>query len=101
MNPESSWSKFWRHVSTGPDNQTIEPANVMAIVHCLFTMMVASTGTLIWLWKAWIAPNVPDLQSFGIGLSAVGASVAAAIWALGKAQAARGDAAYVRRDGDK
>lgn len=101
MNPESAWSKFWRHISTGPDNQTIEPANVMAIVHCLFTMMVASTGTLIWLWKACKASGVPDLQSFGIGLSAVGASVAAAIWALGKAQGARGDAVYAGRGDGK
>ena len=37
-----------------------------------------------WLWKAWQATGVPDLQAFGIGLGAV-------IAALGAAQRLRGD----------
>jgi hypothetical protein len=46
------------------------PAAVMAI------------GT--WLWKAWQATGVPDIQAFGLGLGAV-------IAALGAAQRLRGD----------
>lgn len=46
----------------------------------------ATVGAIcMWMWKAWHHPEVPDLQSFGLGLGAV-------IAALGAAQRLRGDA---------
>jgi hypothetical protein len=48
---------------------------------------------LMWVWKAAHHPEVPDLQSFGLGLGAV-------IAALGAAQRLRGDADIDREHSD-
>lgn len=85
-------SKFFLQILTGPDNQTYEPANAMALAHCLFTLLAAMAGVVLWLWKSVQSDKVPDLQAFGIGLAGVGGAVAAAIVALGIAQRQRGDA---------
>jgi hypothetical protein len=85
---------WWRSIITGPDNETVEPANVMAVGHCILTLGAAIAGVTIWLWKAVQQPGMPDLQAFGIGLAGVGAAVSAAIAALGWAQKQRGDADF-------
>lgn len=82
---------FLRHILTGPDDATFEPANAMAIAHCVFTLVAAVLGVAIWLVRAMQKPELPDLQTFGLGLAGVGAAVSAAIIALGIAQRARGD----------
>jgi hypothetical protein len=88
---ESRIGMFFRHISTGPDNATFEPANAMAIAHCVFTLAAAIAGVGIWLWKAVQQAGLPDMQAFGIGLAGVGAAVSAAIAAVGLAAGARGD----------
>lgn len=83
---------FLRHILTGPDNVTYEPANVMALAHCVLTLAAAIAGVAIYLWQCLHKDEVMNLQAFGIGLAGVGASVSAAIVALGIAQHQRGDA---------
>jgi hypothetical protein len=89
---ETGFGMFLRHISTGPGNATFEPANVMAIAHCGFTLAAAIAGVGMWLWKAYGRTDLPDLQAFGLGLAGVGVAVSAAIFALGRAQKDRGDA---------
>jgi hypothetical protein len=55
-------------------------------------MPAAAIGVAMWVWKAAHHVEVPDLQSFGLGLGAV-------ITALGAAQRLRGDA-DIDRDKD-
>lgn len=53
----------------------------------------AVAAICMWLWKAAHHPDIPDLQSFGIGLGAV-------IAAIGAAQRLRGDADIDREHHD-
>lgn len=64
---------------------------VAAAVHCIFTMLAAGCGVVLYLRHCIVSGDPPDLQVFGTGLLAVGGSVSAAVVAVGAAKKMRGD----------
>jgi len=76
---------FLKHIFTGPDNQTFEMTAFLTFLHVAWTMAAAAAGTCLYIYQNLHAGF--DLKTFGIGLTVLGASVTAAIAALGYAKA--------------
>lgn len=69
---------WFTDIATGPDNETHEPANYIALAGAVVGLGLESYVTII-------KGQVFDLSSFGLGLGAI-------VGALGAAQRLRGDA---------